>query len=243
MRIATYNIGDYTGKGFERGSDEGIEAIRSSMAKVGAELWGLQEDVCCYGDKTGAYPFGIVYDGFKNYERCGSERYNYKAFLTNHPLTNVRRVFYVGDRVFNHPWFLAGETVLEGRCVTIVSLHFDWQDNDTRVEQIKQVIDFISRSEYAIILGDFNPCDYKDGKKQSDNGTHDVDFPLFTNAGLNIANGGKFGLLHTFVDTPRYPAPIDNIVTTPNINIDNAGTCQEPWMYDHAILWADISFN
>ena len=243
MRIATYNIGDYTGRGFERGSVEGIEAFREAISKTKADFWGLQEDVCCYGDKEGLYPYNIIYNDYKKYERCGSHRYNYKAFLTNQPLANVRRVFYYGDRIFNHPWFLAGEAILDGKSVTVVTLHFDWQDNDTRTEQIKQVIDFILKSEYAIVLGDFNPCDYKGGVKISDEGTHIEDCRHFTDAGLNIANCGKFGTFHTFIDTPRYPAPIDNIVTTPNISIDNVGTVQEPWMYDHAILWADISFK
>ncbi len=243
MRIASYNIGDYTGRGFARGSKEGIAAIRASMASVGAELWALQEDVCCYGDKNGAYPYGILYDSYSNYERVGSHRYNYKAFLANFEIYEVKRVFYVGERVFNHPWFLSGVARIQDRDVTLISLHLDWQDKATRFEQIKQVISYAKNAEYAIIMGDFNPCNYENGVKIDNNATHEVDYQNFTDAGFNLANCGEFGVFHTYLDTAAMPAPLDNIITTPNITIENAGVQADEWMYDHVILWADVSFK
>jgi endonuclease/exonuclease/phosphatase family metal-dependent hydrolase len=243
MRIASYNIGDYTGRGFERGSEEGILAIRAAMAAVGADLWGLQEDVCCYGDKTGAYPYGVVYEGYSTYVRRGSNRYNYKAFLTNCEVYDVEQVRYVGDTVFNHPWFLSGKIRIGDKEITVISLHLDWQDKDTRREQRNQIINYVKDRKYAIIIGDFNPCDYENGVKISPNGTYDVDFPHFASAGLNLANCAQFGAFHTYLDTPYAPCPLDNIITTPAIKIVNAGVRCEEWMYDHAILWADIEID
>lgn len=243
MRVASYNTGDYTGKGFARGSKEGIEAIRASMAAVGAELWALQEDVCCYGNKVGAYPYGILYSDYTNYERVGSHRYNYKAFLSNLEIREVKRVFYVGDRVFNHPWFLSGVARISGKDVTLISLHLDWQDKATRLEQINQIIAYAKDAEYAMIMGDFNPCNYENGVKISEVATHEVDYKYFADAGFNLANCGRFGVFHTYLDTTSMPAPLDNIITTPNITIENAGIQADKWMYDHVILWADVTVN
>lgn len=51
LRIATYNIGDFSGDGFAAGSPEGIAAIRRVMASAEAALWALQEDVAyCNAD-------------------------------------------------------------------------------------------------------------------------------------------------------------------------------------------------
>ena len=43
--------------------------------------------------------------------------------------------------------------------------------------------------------------------------------------------------------TPVCPHPWDNIVVTPNIKILNAEPVYEPWMNDHAIVFADLEVN
>ena len=45
FRIADYNMGDYTGVGFDDGSEEGIIAYRKVIAKVDADLWAAQTDI------------------------------------------------------------------------------------------------------------------------------------------------------------------------------------------------------
>ena len=239
LRVATYNIGDYTGRGFDRGSEEGLAAIRAAMTAVGADLWALQEDVCCYGKEYGSYPRDTVYAGFGQYERCGCERYNYKAFLTTLPLTSVKRRFYT-DGKFDHPWYLTGKVRIGEKTVTVISLHLDWSDRETRLEQIRQIIAYASQFEYVLIMGDFNTDDYENRVKLSIRSTHREDYSLFTDAGFRLANGGEFGDFHTFLDTANYPHAIDNIITSSGIRIVNAGVLCDGWMYDHAIMWADI---
>ncbi|MBO5904516.1 MAG: metallophosphoesterase [Clostridia bacterium] len=84
-------------------------------------------------------------------------------------------------------------------------------------------------------------CDYENGIKISEVATHDVDYKHFADAGFNLANCGDFGVFHTYLDTTSMPAPLDNIITTPNITIENAGVQTDEWMYDHVIIWADVT--
>ena len=138
LRVATFNIGDFTGRGFEKGSEEGKQTIRATMASVGATCWALQEDVYDYGNGEEVYT--ALYSDYAHYTRHGTGEYNYKAFLTNEQLSDVAPVSYTGDMVFRHPWFLRGSLTLGDREICLISLHFDWSDKNVRAEQIRQVI-------------------------------------------------------------------------------------------------------
>lgn len=241
IRIATFNIGDFSGVGFEKGSEEAKNAIRKTMLSVGAELWALQEDAEFFGDISGVSPYDAIYSDFANYKRNYMGRYNGKAFLSNHDLRDVSEIRYVGDKKFRHPWYLMGYVTLGGKEVCIINLHFDWSDKDVRAEQITQILTAVAKNKYCIVFGDFNPEDYaNDGQRLSSKLLYEDEYARFKNAGLSLANHGVFGTFDTILDTKISPCPFDNIIVTPNIKLTAAGRVADEWMIDHALVWADI---
>jgi len=238
VRFATFNIGDFSGRGFTAGSEEAKKIIRQTMASVNADLWALQEDTVSFGNGD---PYTAIYDTYRNYERRGCLPYNIKAFLSDHEICDVKQMEYTGDSLFRHPWFLCGYITLNGRKICLISLHFDWSDKNVRAKQISQVLSFAAAQEYCVIMGDFNPEDYEnDGQKISDTLLYREEFALFADAGFTLANGGVFGLFDTILDTDISPCPFDNIIVSEGITIENAGRIADPWMTDHAIVWADL---
>ena len=240
LRIATYNIGDFSGNGFEPGTEKGICAIREAMASAGAALWALQEDEPFCNPAAGAGPYELLYDEYPYYERRGNSKYNFKAFLSRMKVEDVEQIFYTGGLKYRHPWFLHGTAELGGKEVCLINLHFDWSDKQVRMEQTKQVLEFAKKYERSIIIGDFNPDDYEnDGVKVSSRNLYEEELLRFTSVGYAAANGGKFGLMGTCFGSDGF-VPIDNILVSDGIRIENAGTVKADWMNDHLILWADI---
>ena len=242
MKVATYNVGDYTGRDIKHGSEESRKAFREVFAKVNADLWGLQEDVKCFNNETGEMAFDAVYSSvLPNYARNYSGNYNGKAFLTRFELSDVQPIKYTGDLKYRHPWFLTGKITVEDKEITLICLHFDWSDKAVRAEEITQLLEFAKQQEYCIIMGDFNPEDYADdGKKLSNQLFYKEEFGRFLDAGFSIANGGEFGYFDTIIDFHSSPCPFDNIMVTPNMKIVAADRVAEPWMNDHALVWAEI---
>jgi len=249
FRIADYNMGDYTGEGFEDGSDEGIAAYREVMAKVNADLWASQTDVPFYGRQNGRSPRKVLFYDFKHYEGVGTWQYNYKAFITNQDITPCERVYYYGEpncytdgkKQFCHPWFLTASVTINGKKVQLINIHVDWADIRVRTEQFRQIREYAKKFEYCIIIGDFNPNDCIDMKGVSDRLTYEEDLAPFIAEGYVPANTGAFGVLNTLPEHKDRAVPCDNILITPNMRYENVSVHTEPWMNDHAILIADIT--
>ncbi len=268
IRVATFNIGDFTtasgnaGNNIQYGSgtEKTLADYIAVFQKVGADLWGLQEDSEFFFYPEKIYPYDALYKQIlPNYERVFTGAYNGKAFLSHLALREVAPVDYPaavtsyapeGTKTYGHPWFLGGKITLGGKEISLVSLHFDWHCKERRAAQIQAVIDFAKSREYCIILGDFNPENLINGERQYDEDSvapdtinmYLADWKRFTDAGLTCANGGEHGTFGTIMKNgaPASPYPWDNIVVTPNIRILHAEAVYEPWMEDHAIMLADL---
>lgn len=242
-RIATYNIGDFSGRDFEKGSEEAKTVIRRTMGKVGADLWALQEDVYWFGGVKDLDVYEAVYSDYPHYARQYTGDYNGKAFLSKTEVTDVERIAYVGEMRFGHPWYLRGHINMGGRDVWLYCLHFDWSDKHARAVQITELLADAVTREYCIILGDFNPENYENGELINRDLLYEAEFARFADAGFAAANTGAFGTFDTILDTDITPCPFDNIFVTPNITLENAGRVADQWMYDHALVWADIAVH
>ncbi|MBQ8408918.1 MAG: endonuclease/exonuclease/phosphatase family protein [Clostridia bacterium] len=248
IKVATYNVGDYTGKNITHGSEESREAFRAVMKKVDADLWALQEDVEFFNKETKETAFDAVYSTvLPNYKRNFTGNYNGKAFLTKFELSDVEPVRYTGDMKFRHPWYLKGKLAVEDKEITLVCLHFDWSDQAVRAEEIRQLIEFVKTQEYCIIMGDFNPEDYvDDGKKVSNKLFYKEELARFQEVGFDVANAGRFGTFDTIVHdsfNAISPCPFDNILVSPKLKLVAADRVAEPWMNDHALVWAEIEIQ
>ncbi len=247
VRFATYNVGDYSGTDLPAGSEESRKAFREVFLKVGADLWALQEDVEFFNKENREMAYDAVYSAaLPNYKRNYTGNYNGKAFLSRFELFDVEPVKYTGDLKYRHPWFLTGKVKIEGREITLICLHFDWSDKNVRAEEITQLIEFAKKQEYCVIMGDFNPEDYvDDGKKVSTRLFYKEELARFQEAGFECANAGKFGTFDTIVHAGSVisPCPFDNILVSPKIKITAADRVAEPWMNDHALVWADLEIE
>ena len=230
IRVATFNIGDYStasgssGDGIANGNGTAVtkEEYIAVFKKAGADLWGLQEDSPYFNGTEQTSPYDEIYSAVhKNYKRNFTGTYNGKAFLSDYELYDVEPINYVSmptsysDKVYYaHPWFLTGKIKVEGKEIAIATLHFDWQCIERRANQIAQVIEFAKKNEYCIIIGDVNPDDNQGtrtfneatGKndfgyvKVSGNSTHVHDNKFFTDAGFTPANCGAFGEFYTIMN-------------------------------------------
>ena len=270
IRVATFNIGDFTTLNKSAGNDirygsgtpETLEEYLAVFKKADADLWGLQEDSEFFFYPEEILPFDVLYRHIHpQYQRVFTGTYNGKAFLSCLELRDVVPVqypkvvtSYAPEGVFcSHPWFLTGKVTVGDKEVSLVCVHFDWNCKERRAVQIAEVIRFAKAQTYCIILGDFNPENIIEGKPQQDEDTFDpdsinmyiTDWKKFTDAGLENVNGGKFGPFPTIMSKgkPAYPYPWDNMVVTQNITVHHAEVIYEDWMNDHAILVADLEID
>ena len=236
LRVMAYNVGDFSGSSFENGSEDGIMLIREAIMSQKADLIGLQEDVANYGIQS---PRDVLYDMYDYYYREGGTMYNYKAFASVYPISNVRPIYYSGD-TFGHTFFLAGQLDIEGnRKVLVVSFHFDWADNYRRGLQIEQVIKYASIYEYVILMGDTNCVNYVAGERVDDHYLlYDIEWAIFADNGYTMANNGEWGLFSTVCEGGK--EPVDNIFVKGNIEITDSFISQRSWMNDHCMLVSDL---
>jgi endonuclease/exonuclease/phosphatase family metal-dependent hydrolase len=274
FRVATFNLGDFStangssGDGIAKGNGTEVtkEEYRAVFERVGADVWGLQEDSQYFNGTTKESPFDAIYSTVHtNYERNFTGSYNGKAFLTSYDVYDVTPVYYTpiktsysGDSTvgYSHPWFLAGKVNVQGKEVTFITLHLEWRCKEQRFQQIKEILAYAKEQEYCIILGDFNPENYVNGEKVTDpNDIHNVnpgnvnmyqvDWKMFTDEGFEPANGGRFGVYGTLMTkgVAKNPLPWDNVFVSSNIKIKAAECVTESWMNDHAIFVADLELH
>ena len=271
LRVATFNIGDFsTASGnagnnirYGSGTQKTLEEYIDVFGKVGADLWGLQEDSEFFFYPEKIYPYDALYKKIlPNYQRVFAKEYNGKAFLSSLELYDVSTLSYPpaitsyspeGTSNYGHGWYLTGKIRVGGKEINVVTLHLDWHCRERRAAQLDEIVRFVKSCEYCIVTGDFNPDNYINGQKMFDenNASPDsinmyrVDWKKLDEAGLEYANGGKFGTFGTIMSggKPADPFPWDNIVVTPNIKILSAEAIYEPWMNDHAIVVADLEIT
>jgi len=268
IRVATFNIGDFSttsgssGDGIPlgNGTETTKAEYRAVFEKVGADIWALQEDSEYFNGSTKESPYDAIYSAVHtNYERNFAAAYNGKGFLTSFDLYDVKPIYYnsaytsyapSGTKSYDHKWFLTGKVMVEGKEISVASLHFDWKCKERRFQQIEDVITWASNQEYCIIMGDFNPENYINGTAVTDEDSVNIgsvsmwqiDWQKFIDAGYQPANGGRLGTHGTLVKAGaiKNPYPWDCIFVSSNIKIKNVEVVVEPWMNDHAIVAADL---
>ena len=136
--------------------------------------------------------------------------------------------------------------MIDGKEITLVSLHLDWACKERRATQLKTIIDFVKEQEYCIVMGDFNPEDYVNNVELSKDLLYEEEYGLFKEIGMDYANAGRFGIFDTIVapKEPQLCGPWDNVIVSSNIEILSAERVYAAeWMHDHAIVLAEIAIN
>ncbi len=242
LRVATANIGDFTGNKEPKADPSVVKATLDSM---NADLVATQEDLGRISH-TKQQVKETLYTGFPYSERTGTGDYNYKAYLSKYELRDTVKVYYEFpegfDKKITHPWFLYTNINVEGIDVHFINIHVEWRDNEARREQLYFILDYIEEHnfEYCVVIGDFNPSNYKDDVSLGyDSDMYKKDLQAFKDEKFKMANGGEFGEFDTILDSDGVSV-CDNILVTPNINITGVERVAEDWMNDHAFLIADL---
>lgn len=242
LRVATANIGDFTGN---KTPEVDPMVLKATLDGMNADLVATQEDLGRIRH-TKQQVKETLYTGFPYSERTGTGDYNYKAYLSKYELRDTKKVYYeVPEELkknVTHPWFLYTNINVEGIDVHFINIHVEWRDNETRLAQFYFILDYIEEHnfEYCVVIGDFNPSNYKDGVYLGDDADiYKTDLQAFRDEMFKMANGGEFGEIDTILDSAGVSV-CDNILVSHNINITGVERVAEDWMNDHAFLIADL---
>lgn len=207
-RVMTYNIGHYdygTGVGIPSASyPTKLSNYQNFFSEHGCHLLGLQE-WAEYLDANQTHKSNdVLFDTY----------FPYNGGNTNIWCALKGKQFMYGlesGNIGNRP-YVGAKTILNGKVVQLYSVHFSpgAANASTRISEAQTLISKVANTPRYIIFGDFNP----------EPGEEDSLFKLFTDEGMNIANCGDFGKIITYHNDNRYI--IDNIITSPNIDIVNA---------------------
>lgn len=216
LKVMSYNIGRfsygvspyYLSENYE----EKLANYRAFFSEQMADIIGLQEcntyldtDAATGGNASVnsnifdyLYPYHHDLNGFT----CLKSKYQIQDTGTGTLTAGGRQYVY-------------GYITLSGKTIFVMSVHLTPNAGEEleakRTQERAQVISILAQHEYAICFGDFN----------AQAGT---DFSDFTNAGYKISNGGYLPIVNTYGGRTVFAEklPMDNIVVTPNIIIDNS---------------------
>lgn len=101
--VSTYNMGDFTGSDISGPSIK--DAYDEVIKSINADILATQEDTPdFYGSPVGETLFPN-----SNYYRTGDSKYNYKSFVSNYAIENVRQIMFNAGTYITHNYFLCGE--------------------------------------------------------------------------------------------------------------------------------------
>lgn len=224
LKVCSYNVGLYnngvwvTGNPYDDYSDI-VAAYRQFLNDGGLDLVGTQEDTDI---KNSIY--ADVYD-----RQLPNHVYDDNMYA------NIRTVYPIisqetGMLTDGSRGYSSATISVNGKEIFVMSVHFGL-DGDVQSANAAQVLEMVEGHEYAIVFGDFNA------------GNGDVSaeslFANFTNAGYKLALGDYL----PFKSTVRNSEVkfYDNIITTPNIIIQNVRIGDGEGLYsDHLPVFAEL---
>lgn len=113
---------------------------------------------------------------------------------------------------------------INGKELHFFNIHAHPSDATIRATQFDELITILNQYDTFICTGDYN-ADFAS------------EYDPFKTAGFNLANCGNFGEFYTFIHGDK---PLDNIICSPNISINNVQKIDSNVTSDHYALVADI---
>lgn len=222
IKVCTYNLGEYSyGRGDSISENEEaiiIEESKQFFSMQNCDIIGLQENADRLNTKTTDHE---IYNNLYPYS-CGLPRWTY--IKTKYPIfSSGFSSWHSSGRIYTFC-----TVSINGVPVYVMSVHFAL-DFETRQKEYQELLTILSNKDSFIVFGDFNASK---GKASEYDGVK--------NAGYNIANCGNFGAMNTISS-----GPIDNIITSSNIDIVNS---YMPDVYDkmhsdHLPIVAELVIN
>lgn len=202
-------------------------------------------DIICAQEALGNYfqpvayeiSVGNVYD--RKYFYMHNPGYQRRTW-SKYNMSQLAKVDFVSQASDGDRFYGKCLIAFEGVDIWVLNAHCAYQGESdfelARKGQFEELLAEMQQHEYCICCGDFNAWSADE-------------FEVFTGAGMSVANCGDFGELTTW--DPNHASQtwpfgaIDNIVTTPNIYIQNVeiGPYNFNLFSDHAPLIADLQIR
>lgn len=241
LRVGSYNIGHFVeGESHHpMGTEEQKYMFRNTIAELGCNILGLQENDVLFNEETSENSYDAVYSMFKYYSTMQPNIYTCNGFASDYKLCNFKEKYF-DTQVSQQRAYYECNIKINGKDIHLICTHLDWKDATGRRKQIDELIERANQFDRVIICGDFNPNNPNDPYEPS---VYETDFKKWTDAGYKLANGGYFGWLNTVADREGAEEgvyPWDNIIVSPNIQIKAVGRVVKDYMIDHIPIWADL---
>lgn len=174
---------------------------------------------------------------------------NRPAFLFNTSYSNHTQGIYENQGAETRGWQKCS-IVVNGKTISLYNTHLQNDAPSVRIPQALELLDMLKNEEYFICTGDFN----FGGKSFSDQQYITMVQP-FIDEGFNMANWtSETGLVNTWfngatVESSTQKYATDNIITSPNISIDEIIydqrkiTAQTGLEIDHIPIVAYLTVN
>lgn len=243
IRLATYNTGSFAGEFLLDENDDGVSLFKDIIKEVNADILFTQEDIPYYTE--GLTPYEEFFANFSFHDHIGDKAYNYYGVYSQYPIISCVSVPF--ENFVSHTHFMVTEINIDDTVFTFANIHLDWSDVETRRKQLEEVGGYMEKFHRPIIIGDFNPDNYKehfDKSTYSDFSTWEEDFEILTSMGYEFVNAGRLGYYHTYFHNKKLlehniTYPVDNIMFFPaNLDLQFFRTVYYEYMDDHCPLCA-----
>ena len=245
IRIGSYNIGHFSEgtSSTPSGTEEKKIYFRKCLASMNCNIVALQENDFYYNDITKETPHVAIFGNFKYYS-CGTKYdYNCNGFVSDYEIKNSHEKVFINN--YNQTrYYYSCDITIDNKEIHLITTQLEFQDVDTRRNQINELLTEVDKYERCIVCGDFNVANRVNGVAYEPyNALYEEDYKLFTDHGLSLANVGYLGGINTLVSSEGSTDgifPWDNIIVTNNIKIKNIGRIEMEYMKDHYPIFADL---
>ena len=234
IKVMSYNVGKFSygvGGGYTDTDTlpEKIITTKRFFGKMGADIIGLQEKKNGFDENNTIDSNTEIFDYL--YPNVASRDTTTLAW----DVDEIRSKYKISDYGYNKfstdRVYVYGTINVYGVNIYLINVHLDPFSAENRNTERTELLTLLQDKKYFILTGDFNALSGVD------------EFKAFKNANYNVANSGYFG---NFQTTTINGQCIDNIITSPNIKIENVYVPNEAYEMcssDHYPIIADLIIN
>lgn len=223
IRVSTINVGHFsfgTATSPTYTNDD-IKKFKEVFSNLNSDIILISEDNPTCDANNQLNTNTTLYSIFKYIKRGTKYGYNCNSIISKYEITNEKLTMYSTDLVDQDTrYYYEGDIKINGKSIHLIITQLSWQNAETRATQMQELITTANNYEYCIMAGDFNVD------------TNSSEYSIFTDANYKIANCGYFGVFNTWAGEGSSIKPIDNIITSPNIFINNIEVIDE-YISDH----------
>lgn len=228
------------------GGMNSYEIQQEIVTKYKPDIIGMQEYRDYYEDQG-------AYSEYPYIANNSTHLQNFDGILSKYELKDTGGALFT-DNYPDPTAYVFGTITFDGKDIFVLNVHLSPYGDDYsvyRASQVQEILSMLQDKEYFIITGDFNSLTVQDGTEEE----YAAIYQPFVDMGCHLANCcEKFGFQRTYtssktIDGARW-LKLDNVITSPNIEIVNATVDETKLDYvnglneiDHFPVIAYLKFN